>query len=185
MVNRFNAWAWLREKKKATSILLASSNQSTPEFMHSAPHSALPGPILLPPRMETFVIVTHISTSSLLVLGAGSRGEWKGPFMWEGDCWVGGNWQMGGIVMMMGHRCSLPLIYWTCPAILSWKNFFLSWNVGRTVASSLQEQLAVGVRQALEGSASYVLDEDLCPSAKDRGWSRLHHEVQYQCAWIN
>lgn len=41
----------------------------------------------------------------------------------------------------------------------------------------LQEQPAGDVRHALEGSASFVLDEDLCPSTRDRGRSRPHHEV--------
>jgi len=38
-----------------------------------------------------------------------------------------------------------------------------SWNVGRSVASSFKNNLQLMSRQALEGSASYVLDEDLCP----------------------
>jgi hypothetical protein len=46
-------------------------------------------------------------------------------------------------------------------------------------SSSLQEQLSVDVRQALEASASYVLDEDLCPGTEDTGQSRLHHEVHF------
>jgi hypothetical protein len=46
-------------------------------------------------------------------------------------------------------------------------------------SSSLHEQLAVDVRQALEASASYVLDEDLCPGTEDTGQSRLHHEVHF------
>jgi hypothetical protein len=59
------------------------------------------------------------------------------------------------------HRCSLPLIYVPCQIELG--KLFIYLIVGRTVASSsvLQEQLA-------EGSASYVLDEDLCPSTEDR-----------------
>jgi hypothetical protein len=75
------------------------------------------------------------------------------------------------MMMMMapqGHRCSLPLvlIYEPCQIELG-KLFSLECRPKCGVVV-LQEQLAVDVRQALEGSASYVLDEDLCPSTEDR-----------------
>lgn len=163
VANRFNAW--LKEKQPPFS----SHHQPTPpEF------NAFSTPVRVPrsdysPFMDGTFVYRHVSTGSLPVWVLVAREKWKGPFMWEGDCW----WEetRGMIVMMdpQGHRCSLPLMIFVSCQIELGKLFFSFLGCRpKCGVVLLQEQLAVDVRQALEGSASYVLDEDLCPSTKDR-----------------
>jgi len=97
VANRFNAW--LKEKQPPFS----SHHQPTPpEF------NAFSTPVRVPrsdysPFMDGTFVYRHVSTGSLPVWVLVAREKWKGPFMWEGDCW----WEetRGMIVMMdpQGH----------------------------------------------------------------------------------
>ena len=120
--------------------------------------------------MDGTFVYRHVSTSSLpmWVLVAGEK--WKGR-----SC---GKEIVG--VRKHGHDCdedddgsSRSQVQFATDLRLSCqielgKLFFLRCRP-RCGVVFLQEKLAVDVRQALEGSASYVLDEDLCPSTEDRG----------------
>jgi hypothetical protein len=130
--------------------------------MHSAPQSAFLGPF-----MDGTFVYRHISTSSLPVWVLVTEEEWKGRIC--GKEFVGGRKhgrpcddddgpKVTGAVCHFYVSCQIEL-----GKLFSWKECRPKCGV-----VLLQEQLAVDVRQALEGSASYVLDEDFCPSTEDR-----------------
>jgi hypothetical protein len=104
--------------------------------MRSASQSAFLGPLLFLHGWNTHY---RLFASSM---GAGSRGEMEGLFMWEGDCW----WEETRAACdgPKGHRCSLPPTYVSCLAKSSWENLFLG-----MLAEVLQQQLVVDVRSRL------------------------------------